>query len=261
MEFIDTHAHLYAEQFDEDRNEMLDRAKSQQVNHIFLPNIDSTSIDAMLALEASHPKACFPMMGVHPCSIKADFETELAIAEEWLQKRDFVAVGEIGMDLYWDKTFVEEQKEAFRRQINWAKELNIPFVIHSRDALDLTIQMVKEEQDGTLSGIFHCFDGSLEQAEKIVDLGFYLGIGGVLTFKKSGLDAIVKALDIKNLVLETDAPYLAPSPFRGKRNESAYIRQIADKLASVKEMALEEVAMQTSRNAKEVFKKSGIMHA
>jgi TatD DNase family protein len=254
MEFIDTHAHLYAEQFDEDRNEMLDRARALDIKRFYLPNIDSTSIEAMLDLEAKHPKDCFPMMGVHPCSIKADYKKELAIAEEWLQKRKFVGVGEIGVDLYWDKTFVVEQKEAFRTQINWARDLGIPFVIHSRDSLDLTIQIVEEEQDGNLSGIFHCFGGSLEQARRIIGIGFYLGIGGVLTFKKSGLDTVIDKVDLKNLVLETDAPYLSPTPFRGKRNESAYIRQIAEKLASVKETPLEEVAKVTSRNALEIFK-------
>jgi len=252
MEFIDTHAHLYVEQFDEDREEMLERAKSQGIQRFYLPNIDHTTIDAMLALESEHPSDCFAMMGVHPCSIKADYKKELDIAEKWLEKRPFVAVGEIG-DLYWDKTFVEEQKKAFRTQINWARDLGIPFVIHSRDSLDLTIDMVAEEQDGKLSGIFHCFGGSVEQAKRISDLGFYMGIGGVLTFKKAGLDEILKVVDLKHLVLETDAPYLAPTPYRGKRNESAYIRQIGERLASVKETSLEDVAKVTTANAIRIF--------
>lgn len=253
MEFIDTHAHLYVKQFDEDRKEMLERARSQQITRFYLPNIDSTSIDAMLELEAAYPEDCFAMMGVHPCSIKADYKEELKIAENWLKKRPFVAVGEIGIDLYWDKTFVKEQQEAFRIQINWARELGIPFVIHSRDSLDMTIDIVGAEQDGNLKGIFHCFGGTVEQARKIIDLGFYMGIGGVLTFKKSGLDMTLKTIDLDYLVLETDAPYLSPTPFRGKRNESAYIRQIADKLASVKEIPLEKVAGVTTANALEIF--------
>ncbi len=234
MEFIDTHAHLYTAQFDDDREEMLDRARALEIKRFYLPNIDSSTIKAMLDLEAAHPQDCHAMMGVHPCSIKSDFKKELATAEEWLQKRSFVGIGEIGIDLYWDKTFIEEQKAAFRTQINWAKDLGIPFVIHSRDSLDLTIEIVAEEQDGKLNGIFHCFGGSVEQARKIIDLGFYMGIGGVLTFKKAGLDIILKDIELDHLVLETDAPYLAPSPYRGKRNESAYIRQIADRLASIK---------------------------
>ena len=253
MEFIDTHAHLYLDQYDEDRDEMLDRARQQDVKRFYLPNIDSTSIDSMLELEAKHQNDCFAMMGVHPCSVKEDFKKELSIAEGWLQKRKFVGIGEIGIDLYWDKTFVEEQKEAFRMQINWARDLGVPFVIHSRDSLDLTIEIVKEEQDGNLSGIFHCFGGSLQQARRIIDLGFYLGIGGVLTFKKAGLDITLQDVDLDYLVLETDAPYLAPTPFRGKRNESSYIRQIADKLASVKETPLDKVAEVTTQNALKVF--------
>lgn len=256
MEFIDTHAHLYTEQFDEDREEMLERAKAQDIVEFYLPNIDQTSIDAMLALEAEHPSDCFAMMGVHPCSIKADYKNELDLAEQWLKQRSFVGVGEIGIDLYWDKTFVEEQKKAFRIQINWARDLGIPFVIHSRDSLDMTIDIVKEEQDGNLSGIFHCFGGTVEQAERIRDLGFYMGIGGVLTFKKSGLDATLKSIPLGSLVLETDAPYLAPTPFRGKRNESAYIRQIGERLASVKETALDKVAAVTTENARRIFKNS-----
>ncbi len=253
MEFIDTHAHLYVEQFDEDRPAVIQRAKELNINRVYLPNIDQTTIDAMLDLEANHPDACFAMMGVHPCSIKENYEEELNIAEEWLQKRPFVAIGEIGIDLYWDKTFQKEQEDAFRRQINWAKDLAIPFVIHSRDSLDLTIEIVKEEQDGSLRGIFHCFGGSVEQAKRIVDLGFLMGIGGVLTFKKAGLDKTLEEVDLEHLVLETDAPYLAPTPFRGKRNESAYIHQIAERLASVKETDIEKVANVTTSNALKLF--------
>ncbi len=250
---IDTHAHLYLEQFDEDREEMLQRAKDKGIKKFFLPNVDSSTIEDMLALEEKYPEVCFAMMGLHPCSVKSNYKEELVIVEKWLKKRPFVAVGEIGTDLYWDKTFVEEQKDAFRIQVNWAKDLGVPVVIHCRDSMDLTIDLVQKEQDGRLRGIFHCFGGSLEQAKKIIDLGFYLGIGGVLTFKKSGLDKTVQKIPLEHLVLETDAPYLAPTPFRGKRNESAYIHQIGEKLASVKETTLEEVAKVTSENARKVF--------
>lgn len=253
MEFIDTHAHLYVEQFDEDRAAVMERALQSNINRIYLPNIDRATIDSMLELEADYPNNCFAMMGVHPCSIKADYQQELSVAESWLGKRSFVAIGEIGIDLYWDKTFVKEQEDAFRRQINWAKDLGIPFVIHSRDSLDRTINIVKEEQDGSLKGIFHCFGGSLEQAKKIADLGFLMGIGGVLTFKKAGLDKTLVDVNLDHLVLETDAPYLSPTPFRGKRNESAYIHQIADRLASIKETSLNEVAEVTTKNAMALF--------
>jgi TatD DNase family protein len=250
---VDTHAHLYLDQFDEDRDEMLQRAKSKGIEKFYLPNIDSSTIDELLAMEANYPNECFAMMGLHPCSVKGNYKEELAIVEKWLNERPFAAVGEIGTDLYWDKTFIEEQKGAFQIQANWAKELGIPIVIHCRDSMDLTIGLVEKEQDGRLRGIFHCFGGSVEQAQKIIDLGFYLGIGGVLTFKKSGLDQTVQEISMEHLVLETDAPYLAPTPFRGKRNESAYIHQIAEKLASVKETSLAKVAKITSENAEKIF--------
>lgn len=252
---VDTHAHLYLDQFDEDRDEMLQRAKDKGIRKFFLPNIDSSTIDIMLAMEDKYPGECFAMMGLHPCSVKSNYKEELSIVEKWLKERPFVAVGEIGTDLYWDKTFIEEQKDAFRIQANWAKDLGIPIVIHCRDSMDMTIDLVRQEQDGRLRGIFHCFGGSLEQANTIIDLGFYMGIGGVLTFKKSGLDKTVKDISLEHLVLETDSPYLAPTPFRGKRNESAYIHQIGEKLASVKETTLEEVARVTTENAGKIFGK------
>jgi len=207
----------------------------------------------MLDLEESYPEHVFLMMGLHPTHVKENYKEELKIVEDWLGQRPFCAIGEIGMDLYWDKSFVEQQKEAFRLQINWAKDLGRPIVIHAREATDLIIDIVREEQDGRLGGIFHCFGGSVEQAQSIIDLGFYLGIGGVLTFKKSGLDKTMEMLSLEHVVLETDAPYLAPTPFRGKRNESAYIHQIATRLASIKETSLEEVAKLTSDNAQKIF--------
>ena len=254
MRLVDTHAHLYLQQFDEDRSEMITRAQAKGVDTFYLPNIDSRSIPSMLQMELDFPGQCFAMMGLHPCSVKEDFEKELKLVEEWLGKRDFAAVGEIGMDLYWDKTFVKEQETAFRRQANWAKTLGLPIVIHSRETTDLLIELVREIQDGRLRGIFHCFTGTPEQAREIIDLGFYLGIGGVLTFKNAGLDKTVRTIDLKHLVLETDAPYLAPVPYRGKRNESAYVWNIAQKLSEIKKVSLAEVARITSENAEDIFK-------
>lgn len=253
MQLIDTHAHLYAGQFDPDRDEMIGRARDAGVGKMYLPNIDRHSIEGMLKLERDYPGHCFAMMGLHPCSVKANVEEELKAVEEWLGKRSFAAVGEIGIDLYWDTTFFEEQKAAFIRQVRWAKALKRPVVIHARESLDILIELVGQEQDGDLRGVFHCFTGTLEQARQIMDLGFYMGLGGVLTFKKAGLDQVARDIPLESLVLETDAPYLAPAPFRGKRNESAYIRQIGEKLASVKEISLEDVAQVTSRNAELLF--------
>lgn len=253
MRIIDTHAHLYASQFDEDRDAMLQRALEVGVEKIYLPNIDSSSISGMLSLEQAYPDRCFAMMGLHPCSVKENYQAELAIVENWLNKRPFCAVGEIGIDLYWDKTFFEQQKEAFLLQVNWAKERNLPIVIHSRESADIIIDLLQPLKDDRLKGIFHCFGGNLEQAKAIIDLGFLLGIGGVLTFKKSGLAQTLEQVDLEHLVLETDAPYLAPTPYRGKRNESAYTRLVAEKLAEVKGITLEEVGSVTSENAEQLF--------
>ncbi|MGB0862054.1 MAG: TatD family hydrolase [Saprospiraceae bacterium] len=253
MVMVDTHTHLYAEQFDEDRAEMIVRAIEAGVSRFYLPNIDSNSIAGMMELEKQYPNQFFPMMGLHPCSVKADYKKELDIVEKWLNDRPFVAVGEIGIDLYWDKTFFEEQKDAFRTQIKWAKELNIPIVIHARDALDVIIDIVTEEKDDTLNGIFHCFTGTEEQAQKIADLDFYMGLGGVLTFKNAGLDKIAVNIPLNKIVLETDSPYLAPKPKRGKRNETAYILYVAKKLAEIKGLSLEEITKITTQNANKVF--------
>lgn len=253
MLFVDTHAHLYAEQFSDDQEEMLRRSFDQNVERICLPNIDSSSISAMLDLEARYPEQCFAMMGLHPCSVKENYQEELAVVKSWLDRRPFCAVGEIGIDLYWDKTFIEQQKDAFRQQIHWAIELDVPIVIHSREATDIIIDLVREEKHDKLRGIFHCFGGSVEQANAIIDLNFFLGIGGVLTFKKSGLDKTLLEVPLERLVLETDAPYLSPTPHRGKRNESAYIRLVAEKLAEVKGVPLERIAEVTTENAVEIF--------
>jgi len=218
-----------------------------------MPAIDNSTHSQMLALEAKFTGLCLSMMGLHPCSVKENFRDELRIAEQWFQKRRFVAVGETGLDFYWDLTYTKQQYEVFQQQIDWALEYEIPVVIHSRNSIDECIAMVAKNQTGKLTGVFHCFSGSLEQAQKIVDLGFYLGIGGVLTFKKAGLHAVLGEIGLKNLILETDAPYLAPVPFRGKRNECSYIKYIAEKLAEVKAMAVQEIAATTTQNAEQLF--------
>lgn len=251
---IDTHAHLYAQEFDFDRDEMIARAISQGVEKFYLPNVDLESIPRMLELEAKYPERCFAMMGLHPCSVEADYKTVLAEIKKQLFARKFVAVGEIGLDYYWSKEFVEEQKDAFRTQCRWAIELDIPIIIHARESLDDLIQIVGEERkDNRLRGIFHCFGGTLEQAKQIIELDFWMGIGGVLTYKKSGLDELVKDIPLEWLVLETDAPYLTPVPHRGKRNESAYVRFVAEKLAEAKGLTLEELAAVTTKNAENIF--------
>lgn len=249
MQLIDTHAHLYAEEFDADHMEMIQRALDTGLIRMYLPNIDSTSIEGMLALEAQFPGQCLAMMGLHPCYVKENYQEELALVKSWLEKRSFPAIGEIGIDLYWDKTFVREQEEAFLTQVEWAKQYDLPIVIHSRESMDLIIELLKPVRHERLRGIFHCFTGTVQQAEAAIELGFLLGIGGVLTFKKSGLDAVLSEIDLKHLVLETDAPYLAPTPFRGKRNESSYLLKVAEKLAEVKGVNLNEVAEVTTQNA------------
>ena len=254
MEFVDTHTHIYGEQFEEDIEDVIARAKEKGVTRLYMPNIDTGSIDAMLSLEARFPDVCIPMMGLHPTSVKGDYEKELSVVEEYLKKRSFVAMGEIGIDLYWDKTFFEQQKKAFVRQINWAKDLDIPIVIHSRDSIPQIIKILKEEKDAKLRGVFHCFTGNAKEAEEIVGLGFKLGIGGVLTFKNSKLYKSLVNVPLEEIVLETDAPYLAPHPFRGERNESSYIPIIAKKLAAIKEVSVEEVAKVTTVNSLKVFK-------
>ena len=253
MRLIDTHTHIYLEQFDEDREEMIQRALDSGVEQFFLPNIDSSSITRMLDLEEAYPGRCFAMMGLHPCSVKENFKEELAIVREWLDERPFCAVGEIGIDLYWDKTFLEQQKEAFLIQVDWAKELGVPIVIHSREATDILIELVEQAKDERLTGVFHCFSGTEEQARRIIGLGFYLGIGGVVTFKNAGLDKVMEKAGLEHVVLETDSPYLAPVPRRGKRNESAYVRLVAEKLAAIKGISFREVAEVTTKNAERLF--------
>lgn len=254
MILTDTHTHLYSEQFKDDIDEVVQKAINLGITRFFLPNIDSSYTNTLLALAKKYPDNMFPMMGLHPCSVKADYQQELEQVEKMLSEHQVVAIGEIGIDLYWDKTFFKEQQTAFRHQIRLAKANNLPFVIHCRDAFDEIFEILDEENDENMRGIFHCFTGSLEQAQKIINYGgFKLGIGGVVTFKNAGLDKVVEQINLEHLVLETDAPYLAPVPYRGKRNESAYLIEIAAKIASLKQVSLEEVAKITTANSKTVF--------
>lgn len=254
MILTDTHTHLYSEQFKDDIDEVVQKAINLGISRFFLPNIDSGYTAALLALAKKYPDNMFPMMGLHPCSVKDDYQQELEQVEKMLSEHQVVAIGEIGIDLYWDKTFFKEQQAAFRHQIRLAKANKLPFVIHCRDAFDEIFEILDEENDENMRGIFHCFTGSLEQAQKIINYGgFKLGIGGVVTFKNAGLDKVVEQISLEHLVLETDAPYLAPVPYRGKRNESAYIIEIATKVANLKQVSLEEVAKITTSNSKTVF--------
>ncbi len=252
---IDTHAHLYSRKFDHDRAEMLRRAIAFGVERIYLPAIDSESHEAMLALEAEFPENCFALMGVHPCSVGEKFEEELAVAERWLATRKFAGIGETGLDLFWPEARAEfeRQKIAFARQIEWGKDLDLPVIIHSRDSTAACIELVRGLQDGRARGIFHCFSGTYEEARAAVDLGFHLGIGGTLTYPKSELPEVLRQIPLEHLVLETDAPYLPPVPHRGKRNESAYVCLVAEKLAEVKGVALAEIAAATTANALKIF--------
>ena len=253
MLLIDTHCHIYLEEFQNDRKQVLLEAEKVGIRRIFMPAIDSTTHSVMIEVEKQYPGKCFSMMGLHPCSVKENWQNELQITQEWLESGTFHAIGETGLDFYWDLTFKKEQYEAFEKQIEWSFHYKLPVVIHSRNSLDECIQTIKENQKGELTGIFHCFSGTIEQAKKIIDLGFYLGIGGVLTFKNSGLDKIMEQINMAHIVLETDAPYLAPVPFRGKRNECSYLKYIVQKLAEIKKISSEEVAEITTANAEKVF--------
>lgn len=251
---IETHAHIYAEQFKDDIAEVLERSQETGIQKIVMPNIDHTSIDGMMELEEKNPGFCLATMGLHPCSVDKGFEKELYIIEEWLNKRDFVAIGEMGTDLYWDKTFIDQQVEAFKIQVEWAKKFKKPIIIHCRESLDMTIDLVESLKADELTGVFHCFNGTVEQAERIAGMDFYLGLGGVTTFKNSGMDQVVPKLDLDRIVLETDSPYLAPVPNRGKRNEPSYLELVAQKIADYKEMSLDDLKSKTTENANKLFK-------
>lgn len=255
MFLIDTHAHLYLSKFDDDRNEMIARAIDTGVQKMLLPNIDLATIDSMHALCDAFPNNCFPMMGLHPCDVKVDFEKTLNMMFDHFGKRKYVAVGETGIDMYWDKSTLDIQKEAFAVQIDWAKDLQLPIVIHARDSFDEIFEVLDRLNDDRLTGVFHCFTGTEEQARKIIDYeGFMMGLGGVLTYEKSGLDAAIKDIPMEYFVLETDSPFLAPKPHRGKRNESSFVPFIAQKLALCKSLSMDEVAKITTENANKLFK-------
>lgn len=254
MILTDTHSHLYLKEFNNDLDQVIKNAADNDVKHIFLPNIDSSSIDDMIKVCNKYPDTCFPLMGLHPTSVKANYEEELNKIEKWFTEGKFYGIGEIGIDLYWDKTYKKEQELVFRKQVQLAKEADLPIVIHSRNSTDEIISILTDVDFKNVSGVFHCFSGNEEQAKKITDMGFKLGIGGVITFKNSGLDKVIEKIDIKHLLLETDSPFLAPVPYRGKRNESAYIRIIAEKIANIKQITIEEVAEMTTSNALELFR-------
>jgi len=255
MVLTDTHTHLYLEEFNEDRDDVIRRAFDAGVEYMLLPNIDNDTVEPMLALCAEYPGHLFPMMGLHPTDVKENFETELQKIKDHLDNGTWYGIGETGIDLYWDKTFAQEQETALRIQIDWAKKYNLPLVIHSRNSFGEIFHIIDDTNDDRLTGVFHCFTGTEAQALKILEYGnFYLGIGGVLTFKNSGLDNVAKNIPLDKMLLETDSPFLAPKPFRGKRNESARLLLIAEKLAEVKNIPVEEVADQTTANAVKLFK-------
>lgn len=251
--YTDTHAHIYLKEFNADRESMIEKAVEKGIGKIYMPNLDHASIDSMLETEARHPLACLPMMGLHPCYVKKGFEKELYLVEEWLGRRKFAAVGEVGIDLYWDTSLRKEQEEALKVQMGLASKYNLPIVIHCRNSMKETIALIKETGINT-RGIFHCFSGTLEEAQEVNEMGFLLGIGGVATFKNGGLDKVLREIELKYLVLETDSPYLSPAPFRKERNDPSYIPLIAQRVADLKKVSLEEVARLTTENAAKIFR-------
>lgn len=253
MIFTDTHSHIYSEEFAQDRSEMMQRAFEAGVRRIFVPSIDSTYTEKMYEIERQYPENVFLMMGLHPTYVKENYEEELAFVEQELERRKFYAIGEIGIDLFWDKTFLEQQKIAFKRQIQLAKKYKLPINIHCRDAFDEVFEVLETEKSDDLFGIFHCFTGTYEQALQAISYNLKLGIGGVVTFKNGKIDQFLHEIDITNIVLETDSPYLAPVPFRGKRNESSYTKLVAEKLAQIYKLPLEEIAQKTTENSKAIF--------
>jgi len=253
MLLTDTHTHLYYETDLEKQAQLMERCFAFDVNRLFLPNVDVKSIKMIDDLVSKYPDNCFAMAGLHPCDVKEGYQEQLALIYNSIAGRKIYAIGEIGIDLYWDKTTLSIQQDAFKQQINWAKELDLPFVIHCREAFDEVFEVLEEMNDEKMRGIFHCFTGNLEQARRAISLGFYLGIGGVVTYKKAGLDLVLADVPLKNIVLETDSPYLAPVPYRGKPNESSYLIHIAQKVADIYNVSLEEVANVTTENSKKIF--------
>ena len=253
MILTDTHTHLYYETDETKRLELMQRCKENGIGCLFLPNVDTASVPLVFSLVKSFPGICFPMLGLHPCSVKTGWEDELEVIKEAAHQHKIVAIGEIGIDLYWDKTTLTEQIKAFKVQISWAKSLKLPIVIHCRNSFDEVYEVLQSERDENLRGIFHCFTGTLEQANKVINLGFYLGIGGVVTYKNSGLDKVAAQIGLQHIVLETDSPYLTPVPYRGKPNESSYLIYIAQKVAELHQTDLETVANTTTENSRLVF--------
>ncbi len=253
MFLIDTHCHLYATEFEQDIDAVIARATTDSVNKFYLPAIDSTTHQQMIDLSNKYPHQCIAMMGLHPCYVKENYINELKLVEEWLTKKSFAAIGEIGLDFYWDKTFATQQYDAFNKQIELSLLYKLPIVIHTRNAMQETIKIVQQYAAKGIIGIFHCFGGNYQEAVEIINLGFYLGIGGVVTYKNAALAKVIEQIDIKHLVLETDAPYLPPVPFRGKRNESSYLKYIAQMIAQIKNISIEEVTSITTANAQKIF--------
>lgn len=250
---IDTHSHIYSEDFIDDIDDVITRAYDNDVRKIILPNIDSSSVHKMLDLADQYPQICFPLMGLHPTSVGEDYQEELELVEFWLKKRKFYGIGEIGIDLYWESTYLDEQIITFRHQVNLAKKYKLPIVVHVRESFDQVLEVVKELKDDNLNGVFHSFTGTIEQAQKVLDLGFKIGVGGIVTFKNSGLDQVISQINPKDLILETDSPYLTPVPYRGKRNESSYLIHVARKIAELHNTSVNEIAKITTENAIKLF--------
>ena len=253
MEFIDTHSHFYVQDFDKDRDEIIKESLAEGVSRILLPNIDLDSMQTLLNVCETYPQTCYPMLGLHPCDVKENYKEVLQKIFDYFPHHKFIGVGEVGIDLYWDTAFINEQKEAFRFQIQFALKHNLPLIIHKRQSYNETMDVLNEFQGEKLRGIFHCYSGSLPHAEEVIEKGFFLGIGGTVTYKSSNLDTILPSIPLKHIVLETDAPYLTPNPHRGSRNKSSYIPLIAQRIAEIKQTSIAEVAAQTTKNAIELF--------
>jgi len=253
MEFIDSHAHVYLPQFDNDLEDVIRMSKEAGIAKIFMPNVDLETIDSMLKTESKYPDYCIPMMGLHPCSVTAKNDKTLDTISEWLRKRPFAAIGEIGLDLYWDKVYYREQVKVLNKQLDWAHELKLPVVIHCRETMQETLELIEKRESQRLRGVFHCFIGSIEDARRVVNAGFYLGIGGVATFKNGGLENVIHEIELERILLETDAPYLTPEPFRGKRNDPSKVPYIARKIAKIKGCSVDSVAKVCTENTLSLF--------
>lgn len=254
MQLIDSHTHLYLPEFDDDREAVISRALDKDVAKMLLPNINMESLEQVIKMSDDYPGICYPMTGIHPTSIREDYMQQLKAVTDNIKKHNFIAIGEIGIDLYWDKSFIKEQETAFREQLRIAKKEKLPVVIHSRESIEEIINILDDEGTDGLEGVFHSFTGNIEQAREVIKRGFFIGVGGIVTFKNSGLDKIIESLELENIILETDSPYLAPVPMRGKRNESSYLLHIAEKLAEIKKLPLKEIAKVTTANSINLFK-------